>query len=173
MIQFLSFVLHPLVLSRCNDAEPELGHGELEAERSQRGTLTCSIYGRTGSLQGTQALPSKGDVLLAERETLCLQQLSAVLLPQDGMDRLQKVFPALRGAAGHVKKTKKKEGGLLCQCAKEKRGWAGRDVPSAGGQCPYLQHSWNVLSGRPSDSDFVWTISHTAEVSQSEGRKQL
>lgn len=33
---------------------------------------------------------------------------------------------------------------------------------------PYLQHSWNVLSGRPSDSDFVWTISHTAEVSQSE-----
>lgn len=32
---------------------------------------------------------------------------------------------------------------------------------------PHLQHSWNVLSGLPSDSDFVWTISHTAEPSPS------
>lgn len=33
---------------------------------------------------------------------------------------------------------------------------------------PHLQHSWNVLSGLPSDSDFVWTISHIAEPSPSE-----
>lgn len=61
---------------------------------------------------------------------------------------------------------------LLCHCTKKQARW----VPSnlhlgAELACtwidPYLQHSWNVLSGRPSDSDFVWTISHTAEVSQS------
>lgn len=55
------------------------------------------------------------------------------------------------------------------------RGWGGTEVVFHGQQNlastpidPYLQHSWNALSGRPSDSDFVWTISHTAEVSQSE-----
>lgn len=33
--------------------------------------FTCSIYGRTGSLQGTKALSSKGHVLLVEGQTLC------------------------------------------------------------------------------------------------------
>lgn len=36
---------------------------------------------------------------------------------------------------------------------------------------PHLQHRWNVLSGLPSDSDFVWTISHIAELSPSMGDK--
>lgn len=35
----------------------------------------------------------------------------------------------------------------------------------------YLQHNWKVLSGLPSDSDLVWTISQTAVTSESEKRR--
>lgn len=31
----------------------------------------------------------------------------------------------------------------------------------------HLQHRWKTLSGLPSDSDFTWTISHTAFASAS------
>ncbi len=32
----------------------------------------------------------------------------------------------------------------------------------------YLQQMWKVLSGLPSDSDLMWTISHIADPSESE-----
>lgn len=61
------FMLHQHVLSWQNKTKSELGHNELQAERSQRFTVTCSIYDGTGSLQGTETFSSKGDILLAER----------------------------------------------------------------------------------------------------------
>ena len=39
-------------------------------------------------------------------------------------------------------------------------------VEGAGGES-YLQQSWKLLSGLPSDSDLMWTISHTAVPSPS------
>lgn len=43
-----------------------MGHLELKGECSHRLAFTCSIYGGTGSLQGTKALSSKGYILLVE-----------------------------------------------------------------------------------------------------------
>ncbi len=35
----------------------------------------------------------------------------------------------------------------------------------------YLQQMWKVLSGLPSDSDLMWTISHIADPSESETKE--
>lgn len=66
------------------------------------GSLTRSVYDGPSALERTQALPSEGHVLLAERQTLRLQQLPPVLFSQDGVHRLQEVFPALRRAGGRT-----------------------------------------------------------------------
>ena len=57
--------------------------------------LTGSVHGGTRSFEGAEALPSEGHVLLIGRQGLGLQQLAPLLVPQDGVDRLQEVLLTL------------------------------------------------------------------------------
>ena len=62
--------------------------------------LTGSVHGGPGPFEGAGALPAEGDVLLAGGQGVRLQQLSALLLPQDRVHRLQELLLTVRGAAG-------------------------------------------------------------------------
>lgn len=92
-----------------------------------------------------------------------------MLLPQDGVDGLQEVLSALWRAGRDKTGRENKRGIFLARHSVDNVGRR-RIRPSSRGNSikAHLQHSWKVLSGRPSDSDLVWTISHTEEPSPSE-----
>lgn len=62
---------------------------------------------------------------------------------------------------------------------KKKHGDVSRELLFIGGHVScghfstYLQHSWKILSGRPSDSDLAWMSSHTAIPSESARRERV
>lgn len=92
-----------------------------------------------------------------------------MLLPQDGVDGLQEVLPALWRAWKENKAGEQK---------RKVFSWSRQTCTRCINLLEefheaHLQHSWKVLSGRPSDSDFVWTISHTEEPSPSEVGKEV
>ena len=60
--------------------------------------LTGSVHGGPGPFEGADALPAEGHVLLAGGQGVRLQQLSALLLPQHRVHRLQELLLAVRGA---------------------------------------------------------------------------
>ena len=59
---------------------------------------TCPAHGRPGPFQRTQPLSSERDILLGRGKALGLQELSSVLISQDGMHSLQEILSALWGA---------------------------------------------------------------------------
>ena len=59
---------------------------------------TCPAHGRPGTFQRTQPLSSERDILLGRGKALGLQELSSVLISQDGMHSLQEILSALWGA---------------------------------------------------------------------------
>ena len=62
--------------------------------------LTSSVHGGPGPRERAEALPAEGDVLLVGGQGVRLQQLSALLLPQHRVHRLQEVLLTVRRAAG-------------------------------------------------------------------------
>lgn len=127
------------------------------------GLVTCSVHARPCPFERRESFASKRDVLLIGRQRLCLQQLPTLLLPENGLDRFQEVLLGVWRTASWTRK---------------KHGDVSRELPLIDGHVPcchsntYLQQSWNDLSGRPSDSDLAWMISHTAIPSESERKEE-
>ena len=59
---------------------------------------TCPAHGWPGPFQRTQSFSSKRDILLGRGKAFGLQELSSVLITQDGMHSLQEILSALWGA---------------------------------------------------------------------------
>ena len=91
-----------MTYQRLNSRGDATSHSEDVTQTQWARGVTCSVDGRPRPLQRAQPLASEGDVLLVERQALRLQQLPTLLLPQDGVHRLQEVHPALWGAGGRA-----------------------------------------------------------------------
>lgn len=61
---------------------------------------TCSVHGGPCTFERAQALASERDVLLVGGQTLGLEKLPPLFVPQDGVHGLQEVLLAVRGAVG-------------------------------------------------------------------------
>lgn len=80
--------------------------------------------------------------------------------------------------SGELREEKEEAVLSVCHCWEQQEGAALKlksvvKLRTPSGENPHLQHRWSVLSGLPSDSDFVWTISHIAEFSPSVEYKHL